>query len=247
MKRSSAENSKLFASPVALSKVEKGRKSTFFLQNNLLLFLLKIAVVGVHIAAVNLAEQPAEWKNQEQAPHHTCLFLYKKWWHIASPPIGNQRNIFVCFIWRQSREATGAGWREVLFGRSALEDWKTGAKYYLEERCRRTDRQKTLPVIVAPTFEKYRHPQLSTEGSPAEFFWRTLKFETTFSESRSKQVAEYFVAGIFIIPGKAMGCSRKKTNHFQNDSLFKVKKRHIGIYGVSKILLVCPAIIRGKY
>ena len=126
MKRSSAENSKLFASPVALSKVEKGRKSTFFLQNNLLLFLLKIAVVGVHIAAVNLAERPAERKKQEQAPHLNCLFLYKKWWHIASPPSGNQRNIFVCFIWRQSQEATGEGWTEVLFGRSALEDWKTG-------------------------------------------------------------------------------------------------------------------------
>ena len=228
MKRSSAENSKLFASPVALSKVEKGRKSTFFLQNNLLLFLLKIAVVGVHIAAVNLAERPAEQKNEEQAPHLTCLFLYKKWWHIASPPIGNQRNIFVCFIWRQSQEATGAGWTEVLFGRSALEDWKTGAKYYLEERCRRTDRQKTLPVIVAPTFEKYRHPQLSTEGSPAEFFWRTLKFETTFSESRSKQVAEYFVAGIFILPGKAWGAAGKRVITFRMIHCLKLKERHIG-------------------
>ena len=78
MKMSSAKTSKLFASPVALSKVEKGRKSTFFLQNNLYLNLLDIAVVGVHIAAVNLAEQPAERKNQEQAPHHTCLFLYKR-------------------------------------------------------------------------------------------------------------------------------------------------------------------------
>ena len=78
MKRSSAENSKVFASPVALSKVEKGRKSTFFLQNNLYLNLLEIAVVGVHIAAVNLAEQPAERKNEEQAPHLTCPFLSKR-------------------------------------------------------------------------------------------------------------------------------------------------------------------------
>ena len=140
---SSAENSKLFASPVALSKVEKGRKSTFFSSNNLLLFLLKITVVGVHIAAVNLAEQPAERKNQEQAPHLTCLFLYKRWWHIASPPFGNQRNILVCFIWRQSHEATGARWTEVLFGRGALEDWKTGTKYYLEEV--QADRQTKDP------------------------------------------------------------------------------------------------------
>ena len=124
--------------------------------------------------------------------------------------------------------------------------WKTGrlAQSTIWKRCRRTDRQKTLPVIVASTFEKYRHPQLSTEGSPAEFFWRTLKFETTFSESRSKQVAEYFVARILILPGKAIGCSRKKTNHFQNDSLLK---KGILVYGVFKILLLSPAIIRGKY
>ena len=232
MKRSSAENSKLFASPVALSKQEKGRKSTFFSSNNLLLFLLKITVVGVNIAAVNLAERPAERKNEEQAPHLTCLFLSKRWRHIASPPFGNQRNIFVCFIWRQSARRLAQGGRKY-----DLEEvhWKTGrlAQSTIWKRCRRTDRQKTLPVIVASTFEKYRHPQLSTEGSPAEFFWRTLKFETTFSESRSKQVAEYFVARILILPGKAIGCSRKKTNHFQNDSLFKVKKRHIGIWRVN--------------
>ena len=175
-----------------------------------------------------------------QSTKHFCLF------YLKAKPWGDWRRVKGSTIWKK---CTGRleDWKEVLFGRGALEDWKTGAKYYLEERCRRTDRQKTLPVIVAPTFEKYRHPQLSTEGSPAEFFWRTLKFETTFSESRSKQVAEYFVAGIFIIPGKAMGCSRKKTNHFQNDSLSKVKGKAYWSHGVSKILLVCPAIIRGKY
>ena len=140
-----------------------------------------------------------------QSTKHFCLF------YLKAKPGGDWRRVNGSTIWKK---CTGR-----------LEDWKTGAKYYLEERCRRTDRQKTLPVIVAPTFEKYRHPQLSTEGSPAEFFWRTLKFETTFSESRSKQVAEYFVAGILILPGKAMGCSRKKTNHFQNDSLSKVKRK----------------------
>ena len=50
---------------------------------------------------------------------------------------------FCLFHLKAKREATGARWTEVLFGRGALEDWKTGTKYYLEEV--QADRQTKDP------------------------------------------------------------------------------------------------------
>ena len=135
MERSSAKNSKLFASPVALSKVEKGRKSTFFLQNNLFFSSKQPVVVPpqdrssrrTHCScqpcrATSRAEEAGTSTSSYlslslqkvmahclsfywQSTKHFCLF------YLKAKPGGDWRRVNGSTIWKK---CTGR-----------LEDWKT--------------------------------------------------------------------------------------------------------------------------
>ena len=141
MKRSSAENSKLFASPVALSKVEKGRKSTFFSSKQPVVVppqdrssrrthcscqpcratsrveesrASTSSYLSLSLQKVMAHCLSSYW----QSTKHFCLF------YLKAKPWGDWRRVKGSTIWKK---CTGRleDWRKVLFGREVQADRQT--------------------------------------------------------------------------------------------------------------------------